>query len=395
MNPRTVTRGDAALAAAALLLLISSFLPYYSADCGSTGSCTANAWHGSFFPLLPAVFFLGVIGAALVLVGRLAPQAPKVAGIELAHWGTVLTVASLWSSLWSLFSTPSPLLSHSFGAYLGFLFALLTAGAAIATPLLPALAAPLTAASPTGPQQMTGPGGYPTYGQPGQPGQVGHPGQPGQQPYQPQPAQQFHHGQPVQQAQPGQPFSGPVAPAPGPNPAQAYQPQPSGYGYPQPAAAAAPAPAPSPAPAPAPAPAATPQDAPPREREDSATALLTPVVKPQSSAAAEEQAAAETPAAAAAAGAAAQPHSLEKGAEQPEPAPAAENPAAPAFAPFWFAVPAPRSLAPEGDSGGPSVGELVPGTWYLAIAQRGDALLTQTQEGKRGLLSDTSGIQRG
>ncbi|MEY9842295.1 hypothetical protein [Streptacidiphilus sp. EB103A] len=377
MNPRTVTRGDAAVAAAALLLLISSFLPYYSADCGSAGSCTANAWHGGFFPLLPAVFLLGVIGAALVLAGRLLPQAPKVAGIELAHWGTVLTVAALWSSLWSLFSTPSPLLSHSFGAYLGFLFALLLAGAALATPLLPALALPLTTASPTAPQQMTGPGGYPTYGQPGRPGQ---PMQ--QQPYQPQPGQQFHHGQPVQQAQPGQPFSGPIspAPAPGPNPAQAYQPQPSGYGYPQPTAAA-------------PAPAATPQDAPPVEREDNATALLTPVVKPQSSAAAEEQAAEQrSPEAAAPA----QPHSLEKeAAAQPEPAPAAETPAAPAFAPFWFAVPAPRALAPEGASDGPSVGELVPGTWYLAIAQRGDALLTQTQEGKRGLLSDTSGIQRG
>lgn len=381
MNPRTVTRGDAAVAAAALLLLISSFLPYYSADCGSAGSCTANAWHGGFFPLLPAVFLLGVIGAALVLAGRLLPQAPKVAGIELAHWGTVLTVAALWSSLWSLFSTPSPLLSHSFGAYLGFLFALLLAGAALATPLLPALALPLTTASPTPPQQMTGPGGYPTYGQPGQPGQ---PMQ--QQPYQPQPGQQFHHGRPVQQAQPGQPFSGPIAPAPGPNPAQAYQPQPSGYGYPQPAAAA-------PAPAPAPAAAATPQDAPPVEREDNATALLTPVVKPQSSAAPEEQAAEQrSPEAAAPA----QPQSLQKeAAAQPEPAPAAEAPAAPAFAPFWFAVPAPRALAPEGDSDGPSVGELVPGTWYLAIAQRGDALLTQTQEGKRGLLSDTSGIQRG
>ena len=395
MNPRTVTRGDAALAAAALLLLISSFLPYYSADCGSTGSCTANAWHGSFFPLLPAVFFLGVIGAALVLAGRLLPQAPKVVGIELAHWGTVLTVAALWSSLWSLFSTPSPLLSHSFGAYLGFLFALLTAGAAIATPLLPALAAPLTTASPTAPQQMTGPGGYPTYGQPGQPNQPGQPGHPGQQPYQPQPGQQFHHGQPVQQAQPGQPFSGPVAPGPAqaPNPAQPYQPQPSGYGYPQPAAAA---PAPASAAAPAPAPAApAPQDAPPREREDSATALLTPVVKPQSSAAAEETGAGQRGSEAPAAAAPAQAHNLEKEAARPGAAPAVETPAAPAFAPFWFAVPAPRSLAPEGDSDGPSVGELVPGTWYLAIAQRGDALLTQTQEGKRGLLSDTSGIQRG
>ncbi|HMG63487.1 MAG TPA: hypothetical protein VK599_11110 [Streptosporangiaceae bacterium] len=304
MNPRTVTRGDAALAAAALLLLISSFLPYYSADCGST-SCTANAWHGSFFPLLPAVFFLGVIGAALLL-----------------------------------------------------------AGAAIVTPLIPQLTAPLLPNAPAGAPPV-GPGGYPAYGQQGQPGQY------------PYPQQQFQQGEPVQQAQPGQPFSGPQDPA---------APQQGGaYGYPQQTGPQAPsyggqfgAQAPAPAPTPTPVPAPAPQDVPPPryqdqpEPQDHATAMLIPAVKRQSEPVQPEPEA--------------QPD-LTKA--EPEAA------AAPAFAPFWFAVPAARSLAPEEDAEGASVGELVPGTWYLAIAQHGDALLTQTQEGRRGLLADTTGIQRG
>lgn len=41
------------------------------------------------------------------------------------------------------------------------------------------------------------------------------------------------------------------------------------------------------------------------------------------------------------------------------------------------------------------VGELVPGTWYLAVEQRGAALVAQLQDGTQGVLADTSGIQRG
>jgi hypothetical protein len=391
LNLRNVSRGDAALAGAALLLLISSFLPYYSAGCGygygGTG-CTVNAWHSSLFPLLPSVFLLGVIAAALVLAARLLPQGDvKLAGIQLSHWGAVLSVASLWSALWSLLG--GPFNSHSVGAYLAFLFALLLAGAAVAGPMLPVLTVPLLPNTPT--PGANGPGGYPAYGQPGYPGQPGHPGQPGQHPY---PGQQFQHGEPVQQAQPGQPFTGPQPPNPQGGPQ-------AGYGYPQqhqqPGAPQGPGPAQAGgygAPAPAPEPASTPEDAPPRE--DPSTALLTPVVRDQ-----------QTPAAEPTSEPRPEPQSLHKA----EPTPAAATPAAatpaatpaaapvadeaPAFAPFWFAVPAPRPIAPEQDAHGAPVGELVPGTWYLAIAQRGNALLTQTQEGKRGLLTDTSGIQRG
>ncbi|MET7638698.1 hypothetical protein [Streptomyces sp. NPDC005438] len=66
----------------------------------------------------------------------------------------------------------------------------------------------------------------------------------------------------------------------------------------------------------------------------------------------------------------------------------------PNFQPFWFAVPAARPLHGE-DGSGSVVAELTPGTWYLAIEQRGQVLVAQTQDGRRGVLQDTSGIQRG
>ncbi|MEU8466121.1 hypothetical protein [Streptomyces sp. NPDC029003] len=74
---------------------------------------------------------------------------------------------------------------------------------------------------------------------------------------------------------------------------------------------------------------------------------------------------------------------------QPQPQPAAD------FTPFWFAVPVARPLF--GEDGSPTpIAELAPGTWYLAVDQRGPAsLIAQTQDGRRGVLNDTSGIQRG
>ncbi|MGW7576952.1 DUF5336 domain-containing protein [Streptomyces sp. NPDC054765] len=72
--------------------------------------------------------------------------------------------------------------------------------------------------------------------------------------------------------------------------------------------------------------------------------------------------------------------------------PAAGSPAD--FAPFWFAVPVARPLYGEDGSPAP-IAELAPGTWYLAVEQRGQALIAQTQDGRRGVLQDTTGIQRG
>lgn len=41
------------------------------------------------------------------------------------------------------------------------------------------------------------------------------------------------------------------------------------------------------------------------------------------------------------------------------------------------------------------VGELLPGTWYLAVEQREQGLIARSQDGRRGILFDASGIQRG
>jgi len=78
---------------------------------------------------------------------------------------------------------------------------------------------------------------------------------------------------------------------------------------------------------------------------------------------------------------------------QPQQAQAPQQPASD-FSPFWFAVPVPRPLFAEDGSPAP-IAELAPGTWYLAVEQRGAALVAQTQDGRRGVLQDTSGIQRG
>ncbi|MFF5492692.1 hypothetical protein [Streptomyces aquilus] len=77
-----------------------------------------------------------------------------------------------------------------------------------------------------------------------------------------------------------------------------------------------------------------------------------------------------------------------------QPQPGQPAPAASDFSPFWFAVPVPRPLFAEDGSQTP-IAELAPGTWYLAVEQRGPALVAQTQDGRRGVLQDTSGIQRG
>ncbi|WP_052441342.1 hypothetical protein [Streptacidiphilus anmyonensis] len=377
MNLRTVTRGDAALAASALLLLVSSFFTFFQAGAdacsGTASACSTSAWNASLFPLLPAVVLLGIIGPVLVLLGRLLPQEPSALGIGLRPWGVVLTVASAWSALWTLFGGPTgdlfghPEVSSSpqLGAFLAFVFCAANVVLAVAGPVLPFLAAPLLPQSaaqappyPYAPQGAEGQPDFPGFGTPAgqQQSHVGH-----------------FHPQPVQQAHPGQPFQGPeqqAATLPLSAPAEQAT-----------AGAAAPA----------------------KESADAATARLarqTPRDTPPGAASTVRLGAGSpsAPKPAAAQNSTAQSSAARgPGAQGSAAAVAAGEPEtpAPAFAPFWFAVPAARPLAPENDPKGAPVGELVPGTWYLAIAQRGEALLARTQEGKSGLLVDTTGIQRG
>ncbi|KUO04108.1 DUF5336 domain-containing protein [Streptomyces caeruleatus] len=275
MNIRSLTRGDGVVIGAAVLLFIASFLDIYSVD-GAEGIDLPNAWGSG--PLLLGVVLAGLIGAALIVVARGLPQAPKVAGLDLGQFGVAFTVFAAWSALGNIFdpaggannvgesSSSGP--DAGTGLILALIATLVLAAAAIATPLVPALQAPLLPTpSPAAPQPY---GAQPPAG-------YGYPG-----------AQQPQAGQPYGgQPQAGQPFGGG-------QPQQAQQPQ----------------------------------------------------------------------------------------------APAAD------FSPFWFAVPVARPLFAEDGSPTP-IAELAPGTWYLAVEQRGPALVAQTQDGRRGVLQDTSGIQRG
>ncbi|MFD0338004.1 DUF5336 domain-containing protein [Streptomyces sp. NPDC127117] len=274
MNIRSLTRGDGVVIGAAVVLFIASFLDLSGFDCPAGINCSnynaPNAWDS--LGLLMSVYLAGIIGAALVIVGRATP-ARKVVGFDLGQFGAAFSVFAVWTSFWTTIDAGDA----GAGMILGLLATIVLAGGAVATPLVPALKAPLVSASaPRGVQAPYG-------GQP-QPGQgYGYPGQP-QPSYGGQPGQQQPYGA---QPQPGQP-----------------EPQPQGN------------------------------------------------------------------------------------------APKAAGAPAGDFTPFWFAVPVARPL--YGEDGSPSpIAELAPGTWYLAVEQRGPGLIAQTQDGRRGVLQDTTGIQRG
>lgn len=264
---------------AAVVLFIASFLDLAGFDCPAGLNCssyeTPNAWDA--LGVLMSVFLAGIIGAALVVVGRAMPGR-KVVGLDLGQFGAAFCVFALWTAFWTIIDASNA----GTGLILGLLAALVLAGGAVATPLVPALKAPLMGAPR--PQAV-----QPPYGGQPQPGQgYGYPG-----------AQQQPYG-----AQPGRPQPYGAQPQPGqPDPAMAHAPQA--------------------------------QQAP-----------------------------------------------------QGGSAPAGD------FTPFWFAVPVARPL--YGEDGSPSpLAELAPGTWYLAVEQRGPGLIAQTQDGRRGVLQDTTGIQRG
>ncbi|MFJ1592633.1 hypothetical protein ACIOD0_20660 [Kitasatospora albolonga] len=283
MNIRSLTRGDGVVIGAAVVLFIASFLNLANFDCPANVDCSrfnTNAWDR--LGLLMSLYLAGIIGAALLVVGRLMPGR-KVAGLDLGQFGAAFTVFALWTAFWTIIDVDNA----GAGLILGLLATIVLAAGAVAGPLVPALKAPLVGAPK--PQAV-----QPPYG--AQPGQgYGYPGAQ-QAPYGAQPSQGY--GYP---GAPGQPGQG--------DPAQTH--------------------------------------------------------------------------------AAAQP-------QQAAPQAASPGGAAPAgdFTPFWFAVPVARPL--YGEDGAPNpIAELAPGTWYLAVEQRGQGLIAQTQDGRRGVLQDTTGIQRG
>ncbi|WP_174887160.1 DUF5336 domain-containing protein [Streptomyces abyssomicinicus] len=143
MNIRSLTRGDGVVIGAALLLFIASFLDIADLGTNDYGFESPSAW--GHLPLALGVFLGGVIGAALIVVNRCLPQPRKVAGHDLGTVGVAFTVFAFWYLLWQLLDSEG---SAGAGLILGFIAALLLAGAAVAGSLVPALQAPLINATP-------------------------------------------------------------------------------------------------------------------------------------------------------------------------------------------------------------------------------------------------------
>ncbi|MFF4252267.1 hypothetical protein ACFY1L_13755 [Streptomyces sp. NPDC001663] len=205
MNIRSLTRGDGVVIGAAVLLFIASFLDNYSYDGVPDSVDLPNLWESG--PVLLSVVLAGIIAAALVVVARGLPQPRKVAGLELGAFGVAFAVFAAWSALGNVIdpaggadnigsSNDGP--SAGTGLILALVATLVMAGAAVATPLVPALQAALVPApKPAAPQ--------PYGAQPPQ-GGYGYPG--AQQPQyggQPQPGQPYGAQPPQAQAQPPAP----------------------------------------------------------------------------------------------------------------------------------------------------------------------------------------------
>ncbi|MFE2945957.1 hypothetical protein ACFXHK_02820 [Embleya sp. NPDC059267] len=333
MNRKGITRGDAIVILAIVLIFIFSFFKYYEISeslssedsdgpfSGRSRSQGWNAWTVNFYPLMPAVVLVPLLAALLLVIGRFVAQPDRqVLGLAPRQWAIAFGVTGAISGFFAPFGAGGvigDIVKGSDTVDAGptvFAWLMMVAGLIAALFLLigdriPSLAAPLF--SPV-PQQ---PWGYPPNGTGGYPAPV-------------------------------DPNTGyPLPNATGAYPAPAYPAPGTGTGAGAGAGAGAPM-------------AGVPAHMPPPD---------------------------VTGAAGTGTGVAPVPG---------QPAPAATGSSAPEFAQFWFAVPEARTLAPaEGLSKEP-VATLQTGQWYLAVAPHPGGVLVEV-DGVRGVLSHVSGIQRG
>ncbi|WP_436790235.1 hypothetical protein [Yinghuangia sp. YIM S10712] len=186
MDIKKLTRGDAVVALAALLIFIFSFLAYFETEyMGQSDS--VNAWDNEAIPGAAASLVLvPVVAAILFIVGGLQPRPVVFLGLNLRQWATPLAVVSPLYAIWTIAGGPEGI-DAGIGAIFILLATLILAGAVIATEMVPALKAPLglgggagagapQGGAPYGGQPAGGFSGAPQGGAPyggSQPGQFG------------------------------------------------------------------------------------------------------------------------------------------------------------------------------------------------------------------------------
>ncbi|MEU8133667.1 hypothetical protein [Streptodolium elevatio] len=188
MDIKKLTRGDAIVAVAALLIFIFSFLAYMKAE---VGDFSRNAWASELAPVVTSEVIIPIAAAVLYILGGLQPRPQVLFGLTLRQWAVPLAIVTPLNALWSLAAIPDGA-EAGIGAIFIIIASLILAGGVIANEMVPALKAPLGlggggSAAPAG----------------------GYGGQ--QAPYGAQPQQGAPYGAP-QQAQ----YGGAPAPAPAP-----------------------------------------------------------------------------------------------------------------------------------------------------------------------------------
>ncbi|OPC80814.1 hypothetical protein B4N89_07485 [Embleya scabrispora] len=232
MDVRKLSRGDAVIGVAAVLIFIFSFLDYIgSKDVtvgGRTYSASVNAWSGDIAPTIFAVVLTPIIAAVLYILGGLLPQLGErqILGLTVRQWALPLAVVSPINALWSI-NRAGDGAEMKFGGIIIILLVLVLAATMVAVTLVPALQAPLLGAGGRGP----GAGQPGPYGAPQGQQQFG--GAPYGGPQGPQ-GQQPYGGAPQQGGFGGPAPQGPQGPqggfgAPGPQgPGGGQQPAPGG-----------------------------------------------------------------------------------------------------------------------------------------------------------------------
>ena len=197
MNRKGITRGDAIVVLAVVLIFIFSFFQYYEVSAtfrsssddgdllgsgGTTSSKGWNAWTVNFYPLMPAVVLVPLLAVLLLVVGRFVPQPDRpVLGLAPRQWATAFGVTAAISGFFAPFGAGGAIgdmvndeAGSQFSVDTGptvFAWLMMVAGLVAALFLIvgdriPSLAAPLFAPVPQQPWAYMpapngGTGGYP------------------------------------------------------------------------------------------------------------------------------------------------------------------------------------------------------------------------------------------
>ncbi|MYS85718.1 hypothetical protein [Embleya scabrispora] len=193
MNRKGITRGDAIVILAIVLIFIFSFFKYYEVSAafdrssgsddsdnpfGSDRSRTKgwNAWTVNFYPLMPAVVLVPLLAALLLVIGRFVAQPDRqVLGLAPRQWAIAFSVTGAISGFFAPFGVGGVIgeifedsdsvdAGPTVFAWLMMVAGLIAALFLIIGDRIPSLAAPLFSPVPQQPwgyPPPNGTGGYP------------------------------------------------------------------------------------------------------------------------------------------------------------------------------------------------------------------------------------------